>query len=101
MYSRCLNSKYRHILLELSATRQTRPCLNRCVSILSPRLNSDSNSSVRYKESFVSRHIGINDQAQSEMLKVLSVNTLDELTVKTVPKEIAFNRELNLSLPMS
>ena len=59
------------------------------------------NNSYDFKESFVNRHIGVSEKVEKEMLKTLNLNSLDELVVKTVPNDIFFKRDLNLSPPMS
>jgi glycine dehydrogenase len=60
-----------------------------------------ANDAVNYKENFVSRHVGINQKAEADMLKTLNLKSLDDLVAKTVPSQIYFNKELNLSSPMS
>lgn len=59
------------------------------------------NNSYDFKESFVNRHIGVSEKVEKEMLKTLNLNSLDELVVKTVPNDIFFKRDLNLSPPMT
>ncbi len=45
---------------------------------------------------FTHRHIGPDEQEKNEMLKVIGVQTLDELIGKTVPSSIRMNHELVL-----
>lgn len=58
-------------------------------------------SSIGYRENFATRHIGVNQAAEAEMLKSLGIKSMDELVSKIVPKSIVLNRDLNLSEPMS
>ena len=51
--------------------------------------------------SFTDRHIGPRDSQIEEMLKVLNVQTLDELTKQTVPSDILLDKELNLTPAVS
>ena len=45
---------------------------------------------------FTHRHIGPDEQEKNEMLKVIGVQTLDELISKTVPSSIRMKHELDL-----
>jgi len=47
-------------------------------------------------EEFVNRHIGPNARQQKDMLSVVGVKSLEELTKLTVPQNILLNRELKL-----
>ena len=51
--------------------------------------------------SFTDRHIGPRDAQINEMLKVLNVQTLDELTKQTVPSDILLSEDLNLTPAVS
>ncbi len=51
--------------------------------------------------SFTDRHIGPRDSQIEEMLKVLNVQTLDELTKQTVPSDILLDKELDLTPAVS
>ena len=50
---------------------------------------------------FIDRHIGPRDSQIEEMLKVLNVQTLDELTKQTVPSDILLEEELKLTPAVS
>ena len=50
---------------------------------------------------FTDRHIGPRDSQIEEMLKVLNVQTLDELTKQTVPSDILLEEELKLTPAVS
>lgn len=52
-------------------------------------------------EEFIARHIGANMAETIEMLKVISVNDIDELMGKTVPSSIRMKDELDLPEGMS
>jgi hypothetical protein len=91
MYSKCLLVR-NHLL-------RNKNTFNKLASFGSTR--NTTNDAVNYKESFVKRHVGINQKAEAEMLNTLNLKSLDELVAKTVPSQIYFNRELNLSSPMS
>ncbi len=54
------------------------------------QLNTD------YQEKFQSRHIAPNDADTAEMLKIVGVNSLDELIEQTVPAQIRLKSPLNL-----
>ena len=47
-------------------------------------------------EDFISRHIGIDDQAREAMLQSIGAKTLEELIERTVPASIRRNQLLNL-----
>ncbi len=51
--------------------------------------------------SFQSRHIGPNENEQNEMLKVVGVDSLDQLIFETVPDDIRLKNPLSLDAPMS
>jgi glycine dehydrogenase len=63
--------------------------------------NLEKNDSYVFRENFAVRHIGIGEKDEQEMLKTLDVKSLNELVLKTVPKNIVFNRELQLSEPLT
>lgn len=50
---------------------------------------------------FALRHIGPRKIDQTQMLKTIGVNSLDELIIETIPDDIRLNQELNLDRPMS
>lgn len=50
---------------------------------------------------FWERHIGPNEQETEEMLKVIGVTSLDELIDKTMPKDIRFDKALDVAGPVS
>ncbi|HMT97152.1 MAG TPA: aminomethyl-transferring glycine dehydrogenase [Ferruginibacter sp.] len=50
---------------------------------------------------FQNRHIGPNDTETAEMLKVIGINSIDELIDLTVPKDIRLKHQPNVSGPMS
>lgn len=52
-------------------------------------------------EPFESRHIGLNSEQRSELLKYLGINSIDALIEKTVPSGIRLGKELNLAPPLS
>ena len=54
------------------------------------------NLNTDYQELFEKRHIAPDDAATAEMLKVLGVNTLDELIGQTVPAKIRLKQALQL-----
>ncbi len=54
-----------------------------------------------HPDRFVRRHIGPNQNDLSEMLKVLRVNSLDELIEQTVPDSIRLKTPLQLPEPLS
>jgi len=54
------------------------------------KLNTD------YRELFEKRHIAPDENATAEMLKVLGVNTLDQLIDETVPAKIRLKQALQL-----
>ena len=51
-------------------------------------------------EDFISRHIGIDDQAREAMLQSIGAKTLEELIERTVPASIRRDQLLNLGEPM-
>ncbi|XP_011501369.1 PREDICTED: glycine dehydrogenase (decarboxylating), mitochondrial [Ceratosolen solmsi marchali] len=53
------------------------------------------------REEFETRHIGPREHEQAEMLKVLGIKSLDELTEKAIPTNIRHNKELNIEKPVS
>jgi glycine dehydrogenase len=50
---------------------------------------------------FVDRHIGPRDSDLPEMLKIIGINSLNELTDRTVPEKIRLRSQLNLPEAMS
>lgn len=52
-------------------------------------------------EKFSSRHNGPTEKDVEEMLKVVGVNTLDELIEETVPANIRLDKQLELDKPLS
>ena len=53
------------------------------------------------QQEFIFRHIGPRDTDTKEMLKMIGVNSLDELIDKTVPPAIRMKKELSLPAAMS
>ncbi len=51
-------------------------------------------------DEFISRHIGIDNQARESMLQIIGAKTLEELIKRTVPASIRRNQLLNLGEPM-
>jgi glycine dehydrogenase len=51
---------------------------------------------IDYQEKFQSRHIAPNQTDTEQMLKVIGVNSLDELIEQTIPKNIRLKAPLNL-----
>ena len=51
-------------------------------------------------DEFISRHIGIDDDARATMLKIVEATSLDDLIARTVPDSIHFHELLNLGEPM-
>lgn len=51
---------------------------------------------LQFTDNFVNRHIGPDENEKNEMLKVIGVNSLDELIEKTVPSHIRLENNLNL-----
>lgn len=52
-------------------------------------------------EKFSSRHNGPSEKDIQEMLKVIGVNTLDELIEETIPSNIRLDKSINLDEPLS
>lgn len=52
-------------------------------------------------ESFESRHIGLNSEQKSELLKAIGVNSMDDLISKTIPAGIRLKKELLLEAPLT
>lgn len=52
-------------------------------------------------EKFSSRHNGPSEKDVNEMLKVVGVNTLDELMEETIPADIRLDRPIELDKPLS
>ncbi len=52
-------------------------------------------------EKFSSRHNGPSEKDVAEMLKVVGVNTLDELIEETIPSDIRLDKPLELEKPLS
>ncbi len=51
---------------------------------------------IDYQEKFQSRHIAPNTADTAQMLKVVGVNSLDELIAQTIPRQIRLKAPLNL-----
>ncbi len=49
-----------------------------------------------YYDRFVNRHIGPNEEEIQDMLKIIGVDSLDQLIHETVPDAIRVNKELNI-----
>jgi glycine dehydrogenase len=54
-----------------------------------------------YKDEFVNRHIGPNDEEIKKMLDEIGEESLDSLISKTIPKDIRLGKEMNLGDPLS
>lgn len=52
-------------------------------------------------EKFISRHIGPREDDITEMLKVIGVNSIEEMINETVPDNILLNKKLNLKKALS
>ena len=50
---------------------------------------------------FALRHIGPRDEDQTQMLKTIGADSLDQLIYETIPTEIRLEKELDLDEPMS
>ncbi|MCK4798463.1 MAG: aminomethyl-transferring glycine dehydrogenase subunit GcvPA, partial [Spirochaetes bacterium] len=57
--------------------------------------------SLQYQNEFVDRHIGPGEAQIQEMLKTLSVDSLQQLAANTVPESIALNSPLALAEPLT
>lgn len=79
-------------------------CLNKYSNFLkilqSDQIVSTKFYSTKYDD-FVIRHIGSNQDGINTMLKTLNLNSIDELTEKTVPIAIQSKEKLNLDSPMT
>lgn len=53
------------------------------------------------QDQFVNRHIGVNEQELGEMLKVIGVNSVDQLIDQVVPPHIRLKAPLAVGAPMS
>lgn len=53
------------------------------------------------KHSFIPRHIGPNAQETESMLKTIGVDSLDTLISQTIPADIRYQKELDVTEPMS
>jgi glycine dehydrogenase len=51
---------------------------------------------LEFTDRFVTRHVGPSKEDQSEMLRAIDVNSLDELIDKTIPSSIRLNKDLEL-----
>ena len=53
--------------------------------------------STTHNELFASRHLGLTDADRSEMLKVIGIESLEELVRRTVPSSILMSKPLDLA----
>jgi len=53
------------------------------------------------QDAFALRHIGPRKAEREEMLKVLGLESVEELVAKTVPQDIIFDRDLDLDEPLT
>lgn len=60
-----------------------------------------SHNQFLYRENFETRHNGINKTTQEAMLKEINVKSIDQLIEETIPENIRFNRDMNLSAPLT
>ena len=58
-------------------------------------------NNLEHPDKFVKRHIGPNNDEINEMLKVIGVNSTDELIDQTIPKQIRLNKKLDLGKTLS
>jgi glycine dehydrogenase len=56
---------------------------------------------IHMNELFQSRHIGLSQTDIEKMLKKLNLNSLDELILQTIPKDILLEEELDLPDPLT
>ena len=52
-------------------------------------------------EKFIERHVGPRPEDVEEMLKVIGVNSVDELIQQTVPESIRLKNALDLPAPLT
>ncbi len=52
-------------------------------------------------EEFIKRHVGLNEEETSEMLKAIGVNSIEELINKTIPRSIQLEQPLDVAAPVS
>ena len=53
------------------------------------------------QNSFVSRHIGVNEKDVKEMLEAVGVGSVDELIQETIPSSILKNEDLKIENAVS
>ena len=56
---------------------------------------------IKFTDQFINRHIGISQEHETEMLKALNLNSLEQLIEQTIPASIRLKEELNLPSPIS
>ncbi len=93
-------SKIKHVQLLIKKSMNLKIMRHLTMSSTSFQANLENDSFI-FRENFAFRHIGVDDKEQQEMLKIVNAKSLDDLVLKTVPKNIVFNRELNLSEPLT
>ncbi|MGK0391194.1 MAG: glycine dehydrogenase, partial [Maribacter sp.] len=54
-----------------------------------------------YQDRFEKRHIGVSDAEIEDMLRVIGVDSLDQLIRETVPEDIILEKELDLPAPQT
>jgi glycine dehydrogenase len=52
-------------------------------------------------EKFIDRHIGIKHNDINEMIRIIGLNSLDELIEKTIPQNIRLSKEIKLDTPLT
>ena len=57
--------------------------------------------SLEHPDKFLNRHIGPSEIETEEMLKLIGVNSLDQLINDTVPEQIRLKKKMELDDPLS
>ena len=58
-------------------------------------------SYINIPDKFIDRHIGPNEADTKEMLKVIGVESIDELINLTIPERIRLKNEIQLDVPVT
>ena len=56
---------------------------------------------LQHPDKFTDRHIGPNEKELAEMLKVIGVNSLEQLIDETIPEDIRSENDLNIPAALS